>query len=349
VNSEASERLPYDARKSHTADVIAERNRTRLRKSIRTENAGHRGCATCCRAPRRMGWLDISVNVGTVMLASVPLGIVDDDTVHFINRFRHERAGGAGVDEALMAAAIFEGRAALTTTMVNSCGFAVLLLSPYRPTAWFGGLLALTMTVALLAEIFVLPATIKLLPRFFVTRREAEADRLPRHFVMGAGLSMPSPLRIPRKILDEMVFHAREANPFECCGLLAAQDGVVAAHYRIANAVAGDPQAVDLFEAAGGTRLQNLSQRKRAEVAYFMDPKQLLAAFTDMRLRGIELTAIYHSHPHSPAYPSPTDIALADYSECVYVIISLEDAAAPDVKAYWINDQQISRASFDVI
>ena len=49
--------------------------------------------------------------------------------------------------------------------MINSLGFGVLLLSEYKPTAWFGGLLALTMVVAFLAEVFILPATIKLLPR----------------------------------------------------------------------------------------------------------------------------------------------------------------------------------------
>jgi uncharacterized protein len=114
-----------------------------------------------------MGWLDITVNVATVMVASVALGVVDDDTVHFISRYRREMDAGAGVDEAVEMAAIFEGRAALTTALVSSCGFAVLGLSEYKPSGWFGGLLGLTLAVALLAELFVLPAIIKLLPRFF--------------------------------------------------------------------------------------------------------------------------------------------------------------------------------------
>jgi uncharacterized protein len=108
-----------------------------------------------------MGWLQISLNVATVMLASVALGIVDDDTIHFINRFRRERGRGATVDGAIEAATIYEGRAALTTAIVNSLGFGVLLLSEYRPNAWFGGLLGLTMVAAFLAEVFILPATIK--------------------------------------------------------------------------------------------------------------------------------------------------------------------------------------------
>lgn len=117
-----------------------------------------------------MGWLDISLNVATIMVASVALGIVDDDTIHFINRFRRETAGGAGIDEAIETATVLEGRAALTTAFINTCAYATVMLSAYKPTAWFGGLLALTMAVAFLAEVFVLPATIKLAPRLFAPR-----------------------------------------------------------------------------------------------------------------------------------------------------------------------------------
>jgi predicted RND superfamily exporter protein len=114
-----------------------------------------------------MGYLGISMNVATVMVASVALGIVDDDTIHFINRYRREVSAGTSTDEAIEIATAHEGRASLTTAIINSAGFGVLLLSEYKPTAWFGGLLALTMIAAFLAEVFILPATIKLLPRVF--------------------------------------------------------------------------------------------------------------------------------------------------------------------------------------
>jgi predicted RND superfamily exporter protein len=123
-----------------------------------------------------MGYLDISLNVATVMVASVALGIVDDDTIHFINRYRREAAAGRSTDEAIEIATAHEGRASLTTAIINSAGYGVLLLSEYKPTAWFGGLLALTMMTAFLAEVLILPATIKWLPRMF----GAEALR-PRH------------------------------------------------------------------------------------------------------------------------------------------------------------------------
>jgi predicted RND superfamily exporter protein len=117
-----------------------------------------------------MGWLGISLNVATVMVASVALGVVDDDTVHFMHRFRHQREAGDTVDEAVALAAVIEGRAAATIALVTSCGFAVLMLSEYRPSAWFGGLLALTMIVALITEILVLPAVLKLVARSHTMR-----------------------------------------------------------------------------------------------------------------------------------------------------------------------------------
>jgi predicted RND superfamily exporter protein len=115
-----------------------------------------------------MGWLDISLNVATVMVAAVALGIVDDDTVHFLHRFRHGLAHGASLDRAAENAGAIEGRAALVTALVNSSGFAVLMLSEYKPSAWFGGLLALTLGIAFLAEVFLLPALVMSLRRFLV-------------------------------------------------------------------------------------------------------------------------------------------------------------------------------------
>jgi predicted RND superfamily exporter protein len=126
-----------------------------------------------------MGFLGISMNIATVMVASVALGVVDDDTIHFINRYRREVAAGASTDEAIGIATVHEGRASLTTAVINSLGFGVLLLSEYKPTAWFGGLLALTMTVAFLAEVFILPATIKLLPQWFGAEALRRINRRP--------------------------------------------------------------------------------------------------------------------------------------------------------------------------
>ncbi len=120
-----------------------------------------------CAVLGLMGWLGISLNVATVMVASVALGIVDDDTIHFIGRFRRDTAAGLGTEAAIEAATMHEGRASLTTAIINSLGYGIMVVSAYKPTAWFGGLLALTMVVAFLAEVLVVPAVITLFPRVF--------------------------------------------------------------------------------------------------------------------------------------------------------------------------------------
>jgi predicted RND superfamily exporter protein len=131
-----------------------------------------------------MGWFGITLNVATIMVASVALGIVDDDTIHFISRYRRETGAGRSTDEAIEIATVNEGRASLTTAVINSCSYAVLMLSEYHPTAWFGGMLALTMAVAFLAEVFIVPATIKLVPRLFA------AERLRRPLVPAGGIEL---------------------------------------------------------------------------------------------------------------------------------------------------------------
>jgi predicted RND superfamily exporter protein len=118
-----------------------------------------------------MGWWDISLNVATIMVASVTLGIVDDDTIHFINRYRREAEDGATTDTAIETATVHEGRASLTTAIINTMAYGILGFSAYKPTAWFGSLLALTMAVAFLAEVFIVPAVITKFRHVFGTDR----------------------------------------------------------------------------------------------------------------------------------------------------------------------------------
>jgi len=158
-----------------------------------------------------------------------------------------------------------------------------------------------------------------------------------------------SALRIPQAILDDLVAHARELDPFECCGLLAGKDGTVQRHYRIANAVAKDRQAMQVFDDAQVKKLGDLAETTRAEVAYFMDPQEMLAAFKDMREKHLDLAVIYHSHTHSPAYPSETDVGLAYYPDAAYLIVSLENKSTPDMRAYWIKDRRVFPAEVQAI
>lgn len=68
---------------------------------------------------------------------------------------------------------------------------------------------------------------------------------------------------------------------------------------------------------------------------YLIDPRELLRAFRAMDERGEELVAIYHSHPASQPYPSPTDRAEAHYPDAIHVLVSLR-SSEPEVRAFRI-------------
>ena len=165
-------------------------------------------------------------------------------------------------------------------------------------------------------------------------------------------------LVIPQQILDDMIAHARELAPHECCGLLAGTDGVVSRIYRIKNIVAMEgAQNLSSFDPAKVAHLQRLSPEERAEIAFVMDMQDFSAAKKDMRNQGLDLQVVYHSHPHDPARPSVTDIKIAtDYEEIwpkinlpmpSYLLISLMHAT-PDVKNYWIKSGHVTAAAFTV-
>ena len=73
---------------------------------------------------------------------------------------------------------------------------------------------------------------------------------------------------------------------------------------------------------------------------YLISPREQLNAFREMDDQGEELVAIYHSHPASQPYPSPTDRAEAHYPEAAYVLVSLR-TAVPEVRAFRIADDVV--------
>lgn len=169
-----------------------------------------------------------------------------------------------------------------------------------------------------------------------------------------------SSLKIPQHILDEMVAHARELDPYECCGLLAGQDGAVTHHYRITNIVAQEgAEELSSFDEAKASHLKRLSPQERAEIAFIMDMHDFSLAKKDIRTHGTELQVVYHSHPHSPARPSVTDIKIAteyediwskiNLAEPLYIILSLQDKSKPDILAYWIKKQRVTPTEFTAI
>ena len=124
-------------------------------------------------------------------------------------------------------------------------------------------------------------------------------------------------LSLERRYLDEIVAHAEEDAPNECCGIIAGNDG----------------QAVKLFRAANA---------EASPYRYSVDPKDLFRIYRECEENGWSFLAIYHSHTASEAYPSPTDVKLAFWPEAYYVLVSLQDTERPVVRAFRILDGAVS-------
>ena len=124
-------------------------------------------------------------------------------------------------------------------------------------------------------------------------------------------------LRLPQEHIDEMIAHAREDAPNECCGIIAGADGRAMKLYRAVNAEA-------------------------SPYRYSVEPKDLLRIHKDADANDWEFMVIYHSHTHTEAYPSPTDVRLAAWPEACYVLVSLMDEQQPVVRAFRIVDGEIT-------
>jgi len=130
-------------------------------------------------------------------------------------------------------------------------------------------------------------------------------------------------MRIAQNLIDEIVAHAREDLPNECCGMIGGADGEARTVYRAENA-------------------------ERSPLRYSIDPADQFRLMREIEGAGEDLVAIYHSHTKSAAYPSQTDVNLAGWPDAVYLIVSLADANAPDVKGFWIRNGEVADAELVV-
>lgn len=116
-------------------------------------------------------------------------------------------------------------------------------------------------------------------------------------------------------MVDEIVGHARQEWPKECCGVVAADNGNATRVYRATNAA------------------------RQPNLGYLIEGIDLYRIWSEIEDQGWVLQAIYHSHPKSPAVPSQTDINLADqWPDAIYMIVSLQDEENPDLRAFRIAD-----------
>ena len=120
-------------------------------------------------------------------------------------------------------------------------------------------------------------------------------------------------MKLRRVALDSIIAHAQREAPHECCGLLVGGGDCIADAVPARN-VCDSP-----------TR-------------YRIDPTDHFATIRRVRQEGRAIIGAYHSHPASPATPSPTDIAEAFDQQFLHVIVSLRDARRADVRAYRIGN-----------
>ncbi len=130
-------------------------------------------------------------------------------------------------------------------------------------------------------------------------------------------------LSLEKKYVDDMTAHALKDDPNECCGIIAGKGGRATKLYRMVN-VSASPYRYD------------------------MDGKEMIPVLNEIDDSGWELMAIYHSHTHSQAYPSSTDIRLATWPEAYYILVSLLDHQHPAVRAYRIVDGKVAEEELRV-
>ncbi len=129
-------------------------------------------------------------------------------------------------------------------------------------------------------------------------------------------------MRIARALYDQMIDHARDEAPNECCGMLASSDGEAVELHRATNAAASPLR----YEIDGAEQYR------------------IQMAIDD---RDLDLGAIYHSHTRTEPYPSQTDINLAFYPDALYLIVGLA-GEEPEVRAFTIRDGQVADAELVV-
>jgi proteasome lid subunit RPN8/RPN11 len=134
-------------------------------------------------------------------------------------------------------------------------------------------------------------------------------------------------LLLPRQLLVEMIAHAEAERPNECCGLLAGTigtDGIgrIERRYPLVNALASPTE-------------------------YESEPKSHFGAERDMRQRGIEMLAVYHSHPTSDPIPSKKDRERNLQGDVVHFIVGLK-GETPDVRGWWLTRDEHREAEWEL-
>jgi len=131
-------------------------------------------------------------------------------------------------------------------------------------------------------------------------------------------------VQISPELLEQVVAHAHEEAPNECCGVLAVEPGPPA-------------RAVRAYRAANTAA---------SPLRFEIDGREVLSLIDRIEAEGLELGAIYHSHTRTAPYPSQTDINFAAHWPGVeWLIVGLAERHAPEVRSYLIADGQVEEVA----
>jgi proteasome lid subunit RPN8/RPN11 len=137
-------------------------------------------------------------------------------------------------------------------------------------------------------------------------------------------------LVFPARLRQELIELARQGDPDEVCGILAGRDGAISQVFPIRNTA----DEVDAESGVFRDRDSGVATGGRRPVHYYMDPRDQLRVYNELDELGLDVIGYYHSHTHTEARPSPTDIRLATDLSPFYVLVSLTHE--PNVRAWRI-------------
>lgn len=130
-------------------------------------------------------------------------------------------------------------------------------------------------------------------------------------------------VKIVQNLVDEIIAHALEERPNECCGMVSGSDGVATEVFRARNALA-------------------------SPFSFDMEPSDQFGIYTTIEDRGEEILAIYHSHTKSPAEPSQSDRNNArSWPDPVWLIVSLADADNPVLRGWDMRDGKVEEVEIE--
>jgi [CysO sulfur-carrier protein]-S-L-cysteine hydrolase len=130
-------------------------------------------------------------------------------------------------------------------------------------------------------------------------------------------------VKIAQNLVDEIIAHALEDRPNECCGMVSGSDGVATEVFRARNALA-------------------------SPFSFDMEPSDQFGIYTTIEDRGEEILAIYHSHTKSPAEPSQSDRNNArSWPDPVWLIVSLADADHPVLRGWDMRDGKVEEVEIE--